>query len=535
MSEYYQQLEALGILPKGAHEKAKSQAFTNALLRVSDALRDSGAPSRVPGGRPLKLGGIYKGYSDDITGALDAQTKRALMLRKLQREEEQRKAVKQGFASMPKEMPTGQVTPVSDISAPWAHAAPPSLGVRSGGARTVTPVAAQPLASPLSEREKELQAAIRQETKDSNFQLGPPARSTSLMEDLASGYEQQPQQPAVSVPGYAGTFDRSETVFNPVTRTVETNPILRNLSPGMRHVVSTLAAGGYGKEALTHILSAASKTKKQEERKPYMVGKDQVVKYLTQKELDHLVINEIPIAPFRQSKILNPQELEQKQDLAQKSSTRINLSGGFSREIGKSGAEALMKKRDGAVNAVKSIDNIKRAQALLESGMITGSLAQWKITVGKFVRDNIGLDFAGDDIANSEAYISQLGREVATVIKEFGAGTGLSDADREYAAKIVGGDIALDKDSLKRILRISKQVNTKAIELYNREVNNLKPEHRDKLIWKNAIIEETKYKPVTPQIIAAAKEKLSENPNISRLDIRLHLLKKGYDPQGVFN
>ena len=40
---------------------------------------------------------------------------------------------------------------------------------------------------------------------------------------------------------------------------------------------------------------------------------------------------------------------------------------------------------------------------------------------------------------------------VGRLIKQFGAGTGLSDADRQYAEKMAGGKITLDVKALKDV------------------------------------------------------------------------------------
>ena len=47
-----------------------------------------------------------------------------------------------------------------------------------------------------------------------------------------------------------------------------------------------------------------------------------------------------------------------------------------------------------------------------------------------------------------------------------GAGTGLSDADRDYAQSVVAGDITVDAEAMKRILLIAKQANEGIIKNY---------------------------------------------------------------------
>jgi len=62
------------------------------------------------------------------------------------------------------------------------------------------------------------------------------------------------------------------------------------------------------------------------------------------------------------------------------------------------------------------------------------------------------------------------GRQVGSIIRLFGAGTGLSDADRQYAERIAGGDINVPIDALKRIVRAAKESSLGQINRYNTRV-----------------------------------------------------------------
>jgi hypothetical protein len=67
-----------------------------------------------------------------------------------------------------------------------------------------------------------------------------------------------------------------------------------------------------------------------------------------------------------------------------------------------------------------------------------------------------------------------MGANVGRIIKQFGAGTGLSDADREFAEKMAGVKIALTKTALQRILSINDRAANRVIDLHNRNVKNIK-------------------------------------------------------------
>ena len=62
----------------------------------------------------------------------------------------------------------------------------------------------------------------------------------------------------------------------------------------------------------------------------------------------------------------------------------------------------------------------------------------------------------------------------AKIIKQFGAGTGLSDADREYALKAAAGDISMDEKAIRKILNINNKAAQNAINKHNRDVSGIK-------------------------------------------------------------
>jgi hypothetical protein len=56
---------------------------------------------------------------------------------------------------------------------------------------------------------------------------------------------------------------------------------------------------------------------------------------------------------------------------------------------------------------------------------------------------------------------------VAQIIKNFGAGTGLSNKDLEFAEKMAGGNINLTTDAIKRIVRLNDEASKYVLKKYN--------------------------------------------------------------------
>jgi hypothetical protein len=129
--------------------------------------------------------------------------------------------------------------------------------------------------------------------------------------------------------------------------------------------------------------------------------------------------------------------------------------------------DVVVKGYDDAQQAMLSLPTIQKGRKLLDSGMITGFGANQILGVGKALQ-RFGFDQFSDPIANTEAYASSMGKMVGQIIKQFGAGTGLSDADREYAERMAGAKIGLTEKSLRKILDIAERGLRNSIEAHNK-------------------------------------------------------------------
>lgn len=138
----------------------------------------------------------------------------------------------------------------------------------------------------------------------------------------------------------------------------------------------------------------------------------------------------------------------------------------FEKALGPAQAKAFTKENDDVRKVSTALTELQKSRDLVNSGIISGAGANVILAVGKGLQ-RIGIHFADDAIANTEAFVAAQGKQVATVIKEFGSGTGLSDADREYAQKIVGGQITLSEKSIKAIITMNEIAMRNRIEKFN--------------------------------------------------------------------
>lgn len=145
----------------------------------------------------------------------------------------------------------------------------------------------------------------------------------------------------------------------------------------------------------------------------------------------------------------------------------------FEAELGKEQAGKLVKDKIVAEDARSIISTIEEGRRLLKSGVITGFGASFLTEVGAAL-NQAGVNFAEEPVANTQAFTANMAANVGRIIKQFGAGTGLSNADREYAEKMAGGKVTLDRKSIERILDINERMARNVISLHNRNAAKVK-------------------------------------------------------------
>ena len=95
-----------------------------------------------------------------------------------------------------------------------------------------------------------------------------------------------------------------------------------------------------------------------------------------------------------------------------------------------------------------------RAQQLMDEGIFTGIGADAIVELAR-VGSLFGID--SPTLDNTQAFALERYAKVADIIQAYGAGTGLSDADREFALAQAGRP-TYEKSTLERMLRIEREI-----------------------------------------------------------------------------
>jgi len=112
-----------------------------------------------------------------------------------------------------------------------------------------------------------------------------------------------------------------------------------------------------------------------------------------------------------------------------------------------------------------------RDQLNAPGGVITGAVAGDRLALQKVGR-LLGVA-QPEAITNTEALSAAAGPLVLATVKGLGSGSGISNADREFAERIAGGSTSLDETSIRRLIDIQEQAANEKLTRSQGIVNQL--------------------------------------------------------------
>ena len=170
------------------------------------------------------------------------------------------------------------------------------------------------------------------------------------------------------------------------------------------------------------------------------------------------------------------------QDLipAPKETKDVGRANQLTTELAKQGVKSFTEVTEKARSAYRSLDVSRDRLKILEDNpnLITGGkLSELSTNVLITLASSLGITAPGtEDAEAAQLLIAQGVEEVGQTIKAFGAGTGLSDADREFAQIGAGATQELTAENIKRIVELRIEAADEAIRLHQGIYNTLKKE-----------------------------------------------------------
>jgi len=127
-----------------------------------------------------------------------------------------------------------------------------------------------------------------------------------------------------------------------------------------------------------------------------------------------------------------------------------------------------------AQTAEKILRINRDSMEVLDKGIVSGFTAPIQLEVMR-IGKAMGIlpEDMEDKVAATELFMISRAKQVLPLIKALGSGTAISDKDREFIEKVVGGNIALDERTIREVIRIESQVATDAINANNSALDTL--------------------------------------------------------------
>jgi hypothetical protein len=138
---------------------------------------------------------------------------------------------------------------------------------------------------------------------------------------------------------------------------------------------------------------------------------------------------------------------------------------------------------DAADRSVSTIARAKQALQILPYAN-TGFFAQGITNIQKVAEFLGAPKSVTASAAASEVYFSNRGQEFAIFVKNFGSGNGITEKDVQIAKEIIGGDIALDRRALRKIIEDTIIVAQNLMDKHNTKVEKYKKRNLDMEGWE---------------------------------------------------
>lgn len=175
--------------------------------------------------------------------------------------------------------------------------------------------------------------------------------------------------------------------------------------------------------------------------------------------------------------------IAQKRAGAPSTNLTVNTEKGLYGTMADAAGKEYVNQYGQARKAPELLNRARRVQAALgpDSQAITGAGAEQLLALSK-VAAQLGFS-TGDAAADTEGLARDLAASTLDQIKSsgLGAGSGFSNADRDFLEKVVGGKITLEAQTLRRLATLNEKSAIATIEAWNAQARRLKPDQLEAL------------------------------------------------------
>lgn len=154
---------------------------------------------------------------------------------------------------------------------------------------------------------------------------------------------------------------------------------------------------------------------------------------------------------------------------AQATGAAIAEMSPFEKDVATQNVKSFETQREIARTGQNIVRSNDETLGLLDKG-ITGFAAEPRLQIARLFQA-VGL---GDgSVEATQGLVIDRGKAVLNTVKQLGAGVSISNSDRAFAEKLSGGDLALDENTIRRVIRIENETAFQAAKKFNNRVKNL--------------------------------------------------------------
>jgi len=131
--------------------------------------------------------------------------------------------------------------------------------------------------------------------------------------------------------------------------------------------------------------------------------------------------------------------------------------------------DKILEDANAAETAANTIRTVQNARSQFDQGIVSGIQAPVELQVRKVLTAFGNFD---PKVSNTEAFQATMAPLILELVQGLGAGTGISNADRDFARDAAGGRISLDGESIARLMDITERMARERLVRINKKVES---------------------------------------------------------------